>query len=228
MPLALSVSGLQKTYGSVRALVGVDLEVGEGELVGLLGPNGAGKSTLVKAACGLVHPSAGSVTVCGAPAGSAAAQSALGYLAELFRFPDWCTGEELLALHQRLAAFGRAALRAGQLLMQAQQLVRGAPVGEAEQLGEVAELRVRGGRPGRAPADLHRARARFDEAACDLDERGLSGAVRTQQPEQLAALDLEIDAAQRLHRAIGLVQARDREGSGHLRQGSQAPIRTRQ
>ena len=59
MPAALSISGLEKAYGSVRALVGVDLEVGEGELVGLLGPNGAGKSTLVKIACGLVTPTAG-------------------------------------------------------------------------------------------------------------------------------------------------------------------------
>jgi ABC-2 type transport system ATP-binding protein len=103
MALALSVSGLVKTYGSVHALVGVDLEVGEGELVGLLGPNGAGKSTLVKVACGLVTPTAGRVEVCGAPAGSAEAHRSLGYLAELFRFPDWCTGHELLTLHQRLA-----------------------------------------------------------------------------------------------------------------------------
>jgi ABC-2 type transport system ATP-binding protein len=103
VPAALSVSGLEKAYGSVRALVGVDLEVGEGELVGLLGPNGAGKSTLVKVACGLVRPSVGRAEVCGAPAGSEAAHASLGYLAELFRFPDWCTGEELLVLHQRLA-----------------------------------------------------------------------------------------------------------------------------
>lgn len=113
---ALSVTALEKTYGSVRALVGVDLEVGEGELVGLLGPNGAGKSTLVKAACGLVHPTAGTVTVCGAPAGSAAAQAALGYLAELFRFPDWCTGEELLELHQRLAVSEGGAAERAELL----------------------------------------------------------------------------------------------------------------
>jgi ABC-2 type transport system ATP-binding protein len=100
---ALRVRGLHKRYGSVTALAGVDLAVGEGELVGLLGPNGAGKSTLVKIACGLVRPSAGEATVCGARAGSAAAQRALGYLAELFRFPDWCTADELLELHQRLA-----------------------------------------------------------------------------------------------------------------------------
>jgi ABC-2 type transport system ATP-binding protein len=100
---ALAVSGLEKAYGSVRALTGVDIEVGEGELVGLLGPNGAGKSTLVKIACGLVGPTAGSAVVCGEPAGSVAAHRSLGYLAELFRFPDWCTGDELLELHQRLA-----------------------------------------------------------------------------------------------------------------------------
>ena len=58
-----------------------------GELVGLLGPNGAGKSTLVKIACGLIRPSRGQAEICGAPAGSGAARAAMGYLAELFRFP---------------------------------------------------------------------------------------------------------------------------------------------
>jgi len=116
MPAALSVSGLAKAYGPVHALTGVDLEVGEGELVGLLGPNGAGKSTLVKIACGLVTPTAGEAQVCGAPAGSAAAHRALGYLAELFRFPDWCTAQELLELHQRLAESGGGAGERAELL----------------------------------------------------------------------------------------------------------------
>ncbi len=102
MAPVLSVTGLRKAYGSVQALRGVDLELGPGELFGLLGPNGAGKSTLVKIACGLVRPTGGSAAVCGHPAGSPAAHASLGYLAELFRFPDWCTADELLALHQRL------------------------------------------------------------------------------------------------------------------------------
>jgi ABC-2 type transport system ATP-binding protein len=89
----LAVTDLRKRYGANEALRGVDLTVAEGELVGLLGPNGAGKSTLVKIACGLVRPTAGSVRVAGA----------FGYLAELFRFPDWLSADELLALHQRLA-----------------------------------------------------------------------------------------------------------------------------
>ena len=103
MTAALTVSGLRKAYGPVQALRGVDVELGTGELFGLLGPNGAGKSTLVKIACGLVRPSGGTVSVCGARAGTPAAQAALGYLAELFRFPDWCTADELLRLHQELS-----------------------------------------------------------------------------------------------------------------------------
>jgi ABC-2 type transport system ATP-binding protein len=100
---ALAAQALAKRYGRVQALGGVDLEVGEGELVGLLGPNGAGKSTLVKIACGLVRPSAGTAHVCGARAGSSKARAAMGYLAELFRFPGWMSADELLELHQQLA-----------------------------------------------------------------------------------------------------------------------------
>jgi len=103
VPDALTVRNLQKRYGSVHALRAVDLDVGQGELVGLLGPNGAGKSTLVKIAVGLVHPSAGAARIADAPAGSRAARRTLGYLAEMFRFPGWYTADEVLELHQRLA-----------------------------------------------------------------------------------------------------------------------------
>jgi ABC-2 type transport system ATP-binding protein len=98
----LAARDLRKSYRGKEALVGVDLEVGAGELLGLLGPNGAGKSTLTKIACGLVRPSGGGVEVLGQPAGSPPARAAIGYLAELFRFPGWCSADELLQLHQRL------------------------------------------------------------------------------------------------------------------------------
>src|SRR5215216_5221877 len=103
MATALQAADVHKSYGSIQALKGVSLEVGEGELVGLLGPNGAGKSTLVKIACGLVRPSGGAARIAGAPAGSPEAHRSLGYLAELFRFPDWLTATELLGMHQRLS-----------------------------------------------------------------------------------------------------------------------------
>jgi ABC-2 type transport system ATP-binding protein len=99
---ALLVEDAVKRYGRVQALDGVSLEVQPGELVGLLGPNGAGKSTLVKIACGLIRASRGRAEICGAPAGSPPARAALGYLAELFRFPGWYSADEVLRLHQRL------------------------------------------------------------------------------------------------------------------------------
>jgi ABC-2 type transport system ATP-binding protein len=112
----LAVSGLRKSYRGQEALAGVDLEIRAGELVGLLGPNGAGKSTLTKIACGLVRPSGGTVDVLGRPAGSPPARAALGYLAELFRFPGWCSADELLALHQRLAGSGGGVAERTELL----------------------------------------------------------------------------------------------------------------
>jgi ABC-2 type transport system ATP-binding protein len=116
MPPALSVRGLEKRYGSVTALGGVDLHVDEGELVGLLAPNGAGKSTLVKIACGLVRPTRGTASICGERAGSPPARAALGYLAELFRFPGWQRAEEVIALHQRLAGSSGGAGERAELL----------------------------------------------------------------------------------------------------------------
>ncbi|HEX4669458.1 MAG TPA: ABC transporter ATP-binding protein [Solirubrobacterales bacterium] len=112
----LSVSGLRKSYRGQEALAGVDLEIQAGELVGLLGPNGAGKSTLTKIACGLVRRSSGSVEVLGRSAGSLPARAALGYLAELFRFPGWCSADELLQLHQRLAGSAGGAAERAELL----------------------------------------------------------------------------------------------------------------
>jgi branched-chain amino acid transport system ATP-binding protein len=61
MSALLEVRGLAKTFGSVRALDGVDLTVEEGRLTGLIGPNGAGKSTAFGCIAGAMKPSAGSV-----------------------------------------------------------------------------------------------------------------------------------------------------------------------
>ena len=71
MAAALAVSALRKDYGRTTALGGVDLEVGEGELVGLLGPNGAGQvDAREDRRAGSSARAAGAREVCGAPAGS--------------------------------------------------------------------------------------------------------------------------------------------------------------
>jgi ABC-2 type transport system ATP-binding protein len=62
---ALRTVGLTKSYGRIRAVDGLDLEVSRGELFGFLGPNGAGKTTTIRMALGLVRPTAGQVEILG-------------------------------------------------------------------------------------------------------------------------------------------------------------------
>ena len=57
MTALLEVEGLTAAYGQIRALHGVDLTVGEGQVVALLGPNGAGKTTTLRSICGMVRAS---------------------------------------------------------------------------------------------------------------------------------------------------------------------------
>jgi ABC-2 type transport system ATP-binding protein len=65
MPPALSCSGLVKTFGHVRALDGLDLEVATGEVHGFLGPNGAGKSTTIRVLLGLLRADSGESALLG-------------------------------------------------------------------------------------------------------------------------------------------------------------------
>ncbi|MDF1603738.1 sugar ABC transporter ATP-binding protein [Nocardioides sp. YIM 152315] len=76
----LHLTGVSKSYGPVRALQDVSLEVRPGEVLGLIGENGAGKSTLIGVVAGTVRPDAGVVRVHGrdAPLGDARAMSASG------------------------------------------------------------------------------------------------------------------------------------------------------
>ena len=62
---AVAVESVTKSFGQLKALDGVTLNVRQGEIYGLLGPNGAGKTTLIRAIVGLVAPGSGSVTVLG-------------------------------------------------------------------------------------------------------------------------------------------------------------------
>jgi len=64
---AIEVVDLTMTYGELRAVDGISLEVAEGEFVGILGPNGAGKTTALETIEGLRKPDSGTVTVLGLP-----------------------------------------------------------------------------------------------------------------------------------------------------------------
>ena len=82
-----------------------------GEIFGFLGPNGAGKSTSIKMLLGLVKPSGGEAFVLGAPAGGVEVRRKIGFLPEDFRFYQWLTAAELLALHGRLSGVPADTLR---------------------------------------------------------------------------------------------------------------------
>lgn len=73
----LRATGIQKRYGGVRALRGVDFEVRAGEVHGLVGENGAGKSTLIKMLAGAETPDVGTVTVNGQPLSLGSTQASL-------------------------------------------------------------------------------------------------------------------------------------------------------
>lgn len=80
--LALETRGLVKSYGRVRALMGVDLEVRRGEIFGFLGPNGAGKTTTIRCLLDLIRPDSGTARVLGIDpqAHPVAVRSRTGYL----------------------------------------------------------------------------------------------------------------------------------------------------
>src|SRR6202034_1387571 len=96
LSLPLRIEGVVKRLGGLTAVNGVSLELNTGECLGLLGPNGAGKSTLIRSIVGRAVPDAGSVSVFGAPADSANARMALGWVPqELALYPKLTCRENL-------------------------------------------------------------------------------------------------------------------------------------
>lgn len=83
-----SLDGVNKNYGDVRALKGVDFRVCAGELVALLGPNGAGKTTAVKLLLGLLQPNAGKVRVLGGDPTNPENRMRTGAMLQVGRVPE--------------------------------------------------------------------------------------------------------------------------------------------
>ena len=99
----IEVRGLEKSYGRMRVLRGVDLAVKAGRVTAILGPNGAGKSTLVRVLLGLARPDEGSVVVGGMPvADDPAYRADIGYMPQHPQFPENLSGREVVRLLREL------------------------------------------------------------------------------------------------------------------------------
>ena len=110
---AVSVRGLVKSYGAVRALVGVDLEASPGSVLGLLGPNGAGKTTVIRILTTLLKPDAGTARVAGLDVVRDAARlrERIGLAGQYAAVDENLTGLENLTMVGRLYGEPRAAAR---------------------------------------------------------------------------------------------------------------------
>jgi ABC-2 type transport system ATP-binding protein len=123
---AVSASGLVKSYGSVRALVGVDLEVAPGTVLGLLGPNGAGKTTIIRILTTLLRPDAGTARVAGLDVvdDAAALRERIGLAGQYAAVDENLTGLENLTMVGRLYRKPRAeAKRRGTELLERFELL---------------------------------------------------------------------------------------------------------
>jgi ABC-2 type transport system ATP-binding protein len=99
---AIETKGLCKAFGNKVAVSDLTLTVERGEVFGFLGPNGAGKTTSVKMLLNLITPSCGQGQLFGKPLSDSSVRSQVGFLPEHFRFHDWLTAREFLALHADL------------------------------------------------------------------------------------------------------------------------------
>ncbi|WP_318201702.1 ATP-binding cassette domain-containing protein [Streptomyces sp. SCL15-4] len=122
MPGAIYAEGLVKTFGDVRALDGVDLDVPEGTVLGLLGPNGAGKTTAVRCLTTLLRPDSGKAVVAGVDVlrHPDTVRRSIGLSGQFAAVDEYLTGRENLQmvgqLYQMRAKAAKA--RAAELLEQ--------------------------------------------------------------------------------------------------------------
>ena len=100
----IQIEGLTKHYGSVKALVGLDLDIAAGEIFGFLGPNGAGKTTCIRTLMDEIRPTAGKATILGLDShdSSVELRRDLGYLpGDLAMYPS-LTGRDTITYFANL------------------------------------------------------------------------------------------------------------------------------
>ncbi len=196
-PPPLVLERVSKSYGAVRALVGLDLVVPRGSIVALIGPNGSGKTTAIHVAAGLVSVDTGSVRVAGLDPDCRPAREARALVPDDPAGFDELEVEELVALsHALWGAAGEAGSRARTLLSGF-----GFVPGCRRRLGELSRGRRRQAFVA-AGASLAPALLLVDEATATLDpeavvvlREALQSLARRGSGILLATQDLDFAAA---------------------------------
>ena len=111
--IAIRARGLAKRFGARVAVNGIDLDIPRAQIYGFLGPNGSGKSTTIRMLCGLLRPSAGTVTVLGSevPRDAEIVRRKLGYMTQRFSLWEDLTVRENLQFMASVLGLSGAAGR---------------------------------------------------------------------------------------------------------------------
>ncbi len=99
----VEIKNIDKSFGKLNVLQGLNVTIGKGKAVAILGPNGSGKTTLIKCILGLVIPNKGSITVNGENIhANWNYRNYIGYLPQIARFPENLSVKELFLMIQDL------------------------------------------------------------------------------------------------------------------------------
>ena len=114
MEFAVETRGLARTFGSKRAVDGIDLRVPAGSFYGFLGPNGAGKSTTIKCLTGLLRPTAGEIRILGLDAVTSPVEikRRVGVVPEDLALFDRLTAQETLSFVGQVHGIARDTIEA--------------------------------------------------------------------------------------------------------------------
>jgi ABC-type multidrug transport system ATPase subunit len=103
MNTMISANNLTKSYGSIKAVDSLSLEIAQGEFFGFLGPNGAGKTTTIRLLTGIIEPDNGEITIAGnAYPNLKPILHLIGVVPESRGFYDWMTAKEYLLFFAQL------------------------------------------------------------------------------------------------------------------------------
>ena len=109
---AVQLDGVVRVFGGTKAVDGLSLRLGAGEVMGFLGTNGAGKTTTIKMLLGLLAPSAGRVRVLGGDPSDPRVRARIGYMPEVATYYPYLNARELLAFYGGVCGLDAQTIRA--------------------------------------------------------------------------------------------------------------------